>query len=152
MTSQSWQTTLTAHLTDEAIAGMRDWLRDCDAVVPARNDDVLAKYLHCVIASNSQWDGIYFEMNIPRPRLKPAGSVPWLVDGHEWGDLPETSTDRKSRRGQLAFICIGPIVMLAACATLVVGLCRYSPSPTVACATIGHALDYLPYLIPGRSN
>lgn len=127
MASQSWQTTLTTNLTETSIAEMRDWLRINGAAVPARNDDVLAKYLAHVLISNSLWDGISLDIVIPRPRRTAAGA-PRLQEGSEWDDWGDAD-DPAPTRLYLAVCGLCLFVMTAALATLSVEKCSSSPSP-----------------------
>ncbi|MCP3463076.1 hypothetical protein [Bradyrhizobium sp. CCGUVB23] len=122
MNHHTWTTRLTLTTDDQSFADVRDWLKENDTgnIPPRRNDDVLAKYLRCVLISNSEWDKVGLGIQIDRPR--PA-RLPWQ-QGYE-GDappLPEAVRDQRAaaRRRQFAVDCFALAMMLIVGATVFV--------------------------------
>jgi hypothetical protein len=68
MSFQPWFTTLTIKTNSQTFRDVREWLDEHAPPVPSRDDDALAKYLRCVILSNSEWDGVSLQVELPRPR------------------------------------------------------------------------------------
>lgn len=65
------------------LCGVRDWLQEYAPPVPQRNDHALAKFVHCVLCSNAEWDGIYFAVTVDccqrvtPPWATPPGTAGW---------------------------------------------------------------------------
>ncbi len=119
MDSQTWTTTLTIRTDDQSFLEIREWLADYDADNPSprRNDDLLAKYLRCVLDSNNQWDGIRLGIGLSRPRL---ARLPWQ-QGFEGDPPPAAEVVRAqrdaARRRQFAVDCFALLVLLIVGAT-----------------------------------
>jgi hypothetical protein len=123
----TWKTTLTVRTSDESLRDIREWLDEHAPPVPSRDDDALAKYLRCVILSNSEWDGVSLTLDLPRPSLH----EPPQVAGCEWDELADCSFSNQPR-SRLALAVDGcAALMVLACIGLIAShaISRWPPVP-----------------------
>jgi len=111
MDLNTWNTTLTAKIDEDAVHRMRDFLRRNLTSVPFRNRDVIAKYLRHVIESNNDWDGISAPVAFTRPQL---ASQHWQGFERERQALLAPPSPKLLRRLKgLALGSFGLLLMLA---------------------------------------
>jgi hypothetical protein len=67
MDLNTWQMTLTARVNKPAVLGMRDYLRQRGIIIPMRDRDVVAKYLHRIIENGNARTGIDTVASVARP-------------------------------------------------------------------------------------
>lgn len=115
MPSTTWHTSLSTVTDPNTMREIRQWLKRNGAIVPSRDADAVAKYLHLAISATNQWGGVDIPLSIKRPRVQ---LQPWQ-QGYE---------DERSRRhgrsskpdryfNQLAQGAFGLLLLLAVVAT-----------------------------------
>lgn len=119
MNHNTWTTRLTLTTDEQTFADVRDWLQEHDTanIPPRRNDDALAKYLRCVLISNTEWDkvGLGVSLDRPRPQL-----MPWQLGYQaETPPPPVLVRDERAaaRRRQFAVDCFALLMLLIVGAT-----------------------------------
>ncbi len=148
MNHNTWTTRLTLTTDEQTFADVREWLteHDTSTIPPRRNDDALAKYLRCVLISNSEWDKVGLGISLDRPRPL---RMPWQ-QGYE-GETPpapEAVRDQRAaaRRRQFAVDCFALGMLLIVGATAFAArsvLSRHQP-PSLPGYTTSHDVTASP--------
>jgi hypothetical protein len=68
MPSTSWKTDITTVTDSKTIGEIRQWLAHNGQIIPGRDADAAAKYLHFALLSNNRWGGVAIPLTIKRPR------------------------------------------------------------------------------------
>jgi hypothetical protein len=68
MPSTTWKTELTAVTDTNTIREIRQWLKRNGQIIPSRDADSVAKYLHLAVIANNKWGGVAIPVLIKRPR------------------------------------------------------------------------------------
>ena len=67
MDLNTWQMTLIARVNKSAVLGMCDYLRQRGIIIPMRDRDVVAKYLHRIIENGNARTGVNAFASVTRP-------------------------------------------------------------------------------------
>ncbi|HEY2861903.1 MAG TPA: hypothetical protein VGJ21_26115 [Terracidiphilus sp.] len=111
MDLNTWQMTLTARVNKPAVLGMRDYLRQRGIIIPMRDRDVVAKYLHRIIENGNARTGIEAVASVTRPAW-PSGAAQKGFERDTWADI-RIPPHVRVRLQRLAHGAFGLLVLLA---------------------------------------
>jgi hypothetical protein len=111
MSSNTWLMALTARTDKPAVLAMRDYLRQRGIIIPMRDKDVVAKYLHRILENGNARTGIDAFTSITR-RAGPPEPAQQGFERGLWADIriPPLLLVRLKRLAHGAF---GLLILLA---------------------------------------
>jgi hypothetical protein len=111
MSLNTWLMTLTARTDKPAVLAMRNYLRQRGIVIPMRDRDVVAKYLHRIIENGNARTGIDAFASVARPAWPSAADQQGFErDARSHFRIPHQFRSRLQRLGIGSF---GLLVLLA---------------------------------------
>jgi hypothetical protein len=134
MSTHAWSMTLTVRTGQHTVTSMRDYLRQRGIVVPMRDRDVIAKYLHRVIENGNARIGIEALTTVTRPV--------WLTNAKEGleGNAPRSNAIQSGHPSRLALAVEGFAgLMVLACIALATARAVTHTPPAVPWYNTVHA-------------
>ena len=138
MSSHTWSMTLTVRTGRSTVTSMRDYLRQRGIVVPMRDRDVIAKYLHRIVENGNARTGIEAPAAITRPTWVNSAAREGLE-----GNALRSNAIHTGQPSRLALAVEGFAgLMVLACIALATARAFTHTPPSVPWYTIGHATPF----------